>query len=402
MTTRFSPARVGLSAVRMFAATATLAASLGAAGCASDATEVSAQAESAQTSGGRVPLLPHLPAGVDDFYDGGCVPGRIPGCTLSTYSGESSLRKAKRIYDDFFRAARPRSVEGFGWTPAPQMQALVDTVRLPVLPSSSSVPQIMSWFSLRPDPPAFTRADSRTNLEIFTALAASSPALLRDGASEAYELYNARDFVPAALTRYQTPSESSDIMATNFVYRIVRQPWLMERALADCTSDPSVPCIDVFAAISGVDIGSVVDVRFVRWIAGAAETSRRYRVIVVDSGHSPRTQATLGPSEQGSPYIATNHGSAPRLLWRAEMGGSLATLLETGPGASGALLAYSGANGVGDAAAPEPGSCTDINADSWRCGPDSRGTPKTWVCRDLAWTPASFGCHLPAGVRTEP
>lgn len=378
---------------------ATIALAASASGCSADGGEPTDVSGSAQTSARRVPSLPHLPPGVDDFYDGGCADRPPPACTLSTHSGAPSLRKAKQIYDDFFRPARPASAEGFGWTPAPEMQTLIDTVRLPVLPRTASVDAIKSWTSLRPDTPRFTRSDTRTNLAIFSEL---SPDLLRDGTSAAYELVNARDFVPAALTRYQTPSATSDIMATNFVYRIVRQPWRMEQALADCTSDPEIPCIDALAALSDVDIGSVVDVRFVRWVGGAAEQSRLYRAVVVDSGHAIKTQATLGPSERGSPYIATDHGGGPRLLWRAEMGGSLATLLDTGPGASGALLAFSGATGTGDAAVPAPGACTDLNAESWRCAPDERGTMKTWVCRGLAWSPATLGCRIPAGVRTEP
>ncbi|MBX3187345.1 MAG: hypothetical protein KF795_20415 [Labilithrix sp.] len=371
-----------------------------ASGCSSEIDEAMDVSASAQSSARRVPLLPHLPPGVDDFYDGGCVAGRPPpACTLSTHSGAPSLRKAKQIYDDFFRPARPASSEGFGWTPAPEMQRTIDTVRLPVLPRTAGVEAIKSWFALRPDTPRFTRADTRTNVEIFSEL---SPEQLRDGTTAAYELVNARDFVPAALTRYQTPSATSDIMATNFVYRIVREPWRMERALADCTSDPAVPCIDALAALSDVDIGSVVDVRFVRWVGGVAEQSRLYRAVIVDSGHAIKTQAILGPSERGSPYIATDHGGGPRLLWRAEMGGSLATLLDTGPGASGALLAFSGASGTGDAAVPPPGACTDLNAETWRCGADERGTMKTWVCRGLAWSPATLGCRIPAGVRTEP
>lgn len=342
----------------------------------------------------RVPALAHLPPGIDDFYDGGCVAGRVPGCTLLTHSGRSSTRAAKEVYDAFFAAARPASVEGFGWEPAPEVPALVETVRLPELPWGS-VAEIASSIALSPETPRFSRTDERPNLEIFTELRATRPGLFEGRHSEPYELYDARDWMPSALTHYQAPTATSDIMATNFVYRIVMQPWRMEQALADCTKDADVPCIDAVAALSSVDIGRVLDVRFLRWVDGAPMKSRRYRVVVVDSGHKVQSQAVLGPNENGSPYIMTNHGGGPSLLWRAEIGGSLSTRLATGPGASGALLAYSESNGRGDAERPPSGACTDLNDGEWRCGPDAGGIEKTWKCMRRAWTPAAWGCRLP-------
>jgi hypothetical protein len=347
------------------------------------------------------PQLPHLPLGIEDFYDGGCVPGNVPGCTLATLSGEPALTKAKALYDRFFSAGRPKSVAGFGWTPAPWVEAAIRTVRLPALPFGS-VDQVRSWISLIPTTPRFERTDGRSNLEIFEELSVLSPELLRDRQSRPYELYNARDFVPAALTHYQAPTPVSDIMATNFVYRIVKQPWRMEGALADCTKDPVVPCIDAIAALSSVDIASVVDVRFIRWEEGSPMVSRLYRAVVVDCGHQVQRQATLGPNEAGSPHIPTNHGAGPELLWRAEIGGSLATLLETGPGAAGALLAYSSVSGEGGGITPPRGACTDLNDGSWKCGADTQGIDKTWKCTHRQWMAAGWGCRIPAGVPIEP
>ncbi|MCW5836800.1 MAG: hypothetical protein KIS78_30675, partial [Labilithrix sp.] len=57
---------------------------------------------------------------------------------------------------------------------------------------------------------------------------------------------------------------------------------------------------------------------------------------------------------------------------------------------------------TGDAAPPPPGAPTDLNPEPWPRAPDERGTMKTWVCRGLAWSPATLGCRIPAGVRTEP
>ncbi|MBX3200931.1 MAG: hypothetical protein KF894_22520, partial [Labilithrix sp.] len=52
---------------------ATIALAASASGCSADGGEALDVSESAQTSGRRVPSLPHLPPGVEDFYDGGCV-----------------------------------------------------------------------------------------------------------------------------------------------------------------------------------------------------------------------------------------------------------------------------------------------------------------------------------------
>lgn len=152
-------------------------------GCAADSADVpeSAETNESEVSGRtRIPQLPHLPAGVDDFFDGGCVAGRVPGCTVGTFSGVNALTKAKTVYDDYFRHARPANADGFGWTDAPEVVAIVDTVRLPA-PPWPSVAQAKSWSSLMATTPLFARSDTRTNVDIFRDLAAHSPELLRDG-----------------------------------------------------------------------------------------------------------------------------------------------------------------------------------------------------------------------------
>jgi len=84
------------------------------------------------------------------------------------------------------------------------------------------------------------------------------------------------------------------------------------------------------------------------------------------------------------------------------MSGSLSVLLGTGPGAAGALLAYSSANGEGAGKHPDHGACTDLDDNHWKCATDTDGIEKTWKCTDLTWKRASWGCQIPAGVTREP
>lgn len=357
--------------------------------------------EAASTT--STPRLAHLPD-VRGLRIGGCVPNQVPGCWLESDDGANPLARAKKLYDDYFKPRRPASAAEFGWAPAPWADTLIATARLPILPKGLSVGEYQSWMALSPVTPRFTRDERRRNVAVFRELAAddelqaSKPAAL----TVPYERYNAFDYIPAGLTHYQWPSAASDIMATNLVYRVLRQPYLMERALAACTADESVPCIDAVASITEVDIGSALDVRFLRFDGeGRAQVSRMFRVVVVDSGHAIQSQATEGPGKSG-PYLRVNTGGDQRLLWRGEIGGSLSQLLETGPGATGALLKYSRANGRGTPDLPPPGACTDLNLNHWKCATDDDGVERTLKCQDFAWKTFTFGCKIPAGALLEP
>lgn len=331
------------------------------------------------------------------------MPNQVPGCWLESDDGTNPLARSKALYDDFFAPRRPKSAEAFGWTRAPWADTLIETAKLPVLPVGHSVAAYQSWMALSPVTPRFTREEWRSNVTIFRELAADAKlqASKADARTVPYERYNAHDYMPVGLTHYQWPSAASDIMATNLVYRILRHPYRMEQALAACTADESVPCIDAIASITEVDIGSTLDVRFLRFDEeGHALASRMFRVIVIDSGHAIQTQATQGPGK-GGPYLRVNTGGDQRLLWRGEIGGSLSLLLETGPGATGALMKYSRANGRGNPELPPPGSCTDLNLNRWKCETDAEGVERTLKCQDFQWKTFTFGCKIPKGSLLE-
>jgi hypothetical protein len=198
------------------------------------------------------------------------------------------------------------------------------------------------------------------------------------------------------MTHYQVPRpRGSDIMAANFVWRILERPYLMEQGLADCNADPNIPCVDSVAALSDVDMGKVYDVRFVRTPApGEFEISKVVRVVSVDSGHSIQTQATLGPNETGTPMLRTNQSTGPRMLWRFEIGGQMAEQLGAGGGSLAGLVRWSHTNDKTIADKPKAGSCTDFNHGEWKCT-EADGVIKTVKCMDFRWQQFTSGCKIP-------
>ena len=196
-------------------------------------------------------------------------------------------------------------------------------------------------------------------------------------------------------------------MATNFVWRILNAPYQMEQALADCTADPDIPCVDSVAALSDLDLYRVYDLRLVRTPApGRLQVSRVVRVVVVDSGHAIDLQSTYGPgatnavtgaatpSRNSTPFLPTNQQHGPRLLWRLELGGQLARAMGAGEGSLASLVRYAANNGETPADHPAPDACTDLNDGEWKCIGAGAQT-KTVKCMNLLWQTYTSGCHIP-------
>jgi hypothetical protein len=435
--------------VAKFATLTTLAALVLVAGCSATATDDEGEAEQALTRGPH-PKLSHLPD-VGGISIGGCG-DTLSGCYLTGASGKNPLTAARRIYDTYFHAPKTEADWGFHALTAEENANLAATPAILPLPTppttASKVPYVpptkdeyKAWMSLRPDPwetlekraalrkPTYTaRTDlpfrrNRTdadvkNVDVVATHAADAALDARDrGRAGAYEAQNPFDWLAAGVTHYEAPRSitSSDIMATNFVYRVLLAPYQLEQALADCKADAGVPCIGTVAALSDVDLYQTYEVRFVRPQAnGTLQISRTFRMVSVDSGHAIDKQATLGPGATNvvtgqptpagfsTPYLQTYHGAAteaarqaaPRVLWRFEVSGQISTALGETEGAVAALVRYSPNTGKTPADLPPPGACTDVNDGEWKCG-DVRGTTKTLKCMGLVWQTYSLGCHIP-------
>lgn len=401
------------------------------------------------------PRLAHLPD-IGGLIMGGCA-NRLSGCTLWSTEGKNPVVEARRIYDGFFLPRRPADEAAWQWHDAtPEERKTIET-RPPILPLpiGASPPlkdEYKAWMSLRPDPwetlerrkalqkPSYTartelpfrRNGDPTapvkNLDVLARLAADADLPAGDrGRARYYQEQNPFDWQGTAMTHYDPPRGGAgwpDIMATNFIWRILLAPYQMEQALADCTADPEIPCVDTVAALSDVDLYKVYDVRFVRVVPGDAgfQISRVVRVVTVDSGHAVDRQSTYGPgatdrvtgatTPQGNstPFLLTNQGTGPRLLWRLELGGQLAEAMGAGPGSLAGLVRFAAVNGKTPADLPAEGSCTDVNEGEWKCvdaatsdagAASDAGTPalparqKTVKCMGLAWVTYTSGCHIP-------
>lgn len=194
--------------------------------------------------------------------------------------------------------------------------------------------------------------------------------------------------------------------------RVLLAPYQMEQALADCASDPAIPCIDSVAALSDADLYKVYDVRFVRTPEpGRVEVSRTFRVVSVDSGHAVDLQSTFGPAatdavtgaptpgRSSTPFLKTYGGRGPTMLWRLEIGGQLANTLGGGSGALPGLVRYASVNGRTRADRPPPDSCTDVNDGEWKCVTEN-GRSKTLKCMGLLWQTYAFGRRIPGRPAT--
>ncbi len=406
------------------------------AGCAAEPQEEDVADDAAEIRGAH-PRLAHLPD-VTGIALGDCE-NRLGGCSLRSTNGKNPVLEARRIYDAQFVARRPTNDAGWGWQPASLDDLATIDKRPPILPlpvGANRAPKedYKAWMALQPDPwgtlvrrkelsdVRYTRPTllpfsrnanpgaGERNLDVLARHANDEALPTTDRArAKYYEEQNPFDWQAAAMTHYEPPAgpRASDIMASNFVYRVLLAPYQMEQALADCTSDPAIPCIDTVAALSDADLYRVYDVRFVRVsAAGSLEVSRTFRVVSVDSGHAVDVQSSFGPGatdavtgaatplRRSTPFLKTYGGRGPTLLWRLEVGGQLSNTLGAGSGSLPGLVRYSLVNGKTAADAPPPGSCTDVNDGEWKCIEDG-GRTKTVKCMGLLWQTYTTGCRIP-------
>lgn len=391
--------------------------------------------------------LSHLPD-TGTLAMGDCA-AQLSGCTLRAKGG-NPLTLARRVYDGYFGARRPKTDAEWQWRDATEEELARIEARPPILPLPTGTKpptkdEYKAWMSLQPDPwrtiehrkalakPAyvaraevpFSRSadvdDARSNLDILASHAADHELPRTDWARAAYyEEQNPFDWQSAGMTHYAVPtSPYSDIMATNFVWRILLAPYQMNQALADCNADPEIPCIESVAALTDVDMYKVYDLQFIRHKPGAPgkyEVSRTVRGVVVDSGHAIDRQSTYGPggtdkitgatTPEGfaTPYLPTYQKTGPRMLWRLELGGQLADQLGSGPGALPGFVRYARSNGTTPADKPEAGSCTDVNEGEWKCQEDAKGAVKTLKCSGFKWQQYTTGCRIPGrpSAKVEP
>ena len=406
------------------------------AGCGADAPEEATEVDSAELRGAH-PRLSHLPD-VSGLAMGNCE-NRLSGCSLRSTNGRNALLEARRLYDALFLPNRPATEAGWGWSAATAEELATIDKQPPILPlpiGAERAPKedYKAWMALQPDPwrtlerrkalekvsytPRTVLPFARNgnpligekNLDILARHAADAALPLTDRLrAKYYEEQNPFDWQAAAMTHYQPPAtpRASDIMASNFIWRVLLAPYQMEQALADCTSDPAIPCIDSIAALSDADLYRVYDVRFVRVPQpGRFEVSRKFRVVSVDSGHAVDAQSTFGPGatdavtgaatpeRRSTPFLKTYGGAGPRLLWRLEVGGQLSNTLGAGSGSLPGLVRYAHVNGKTPADKPPPGSCTDVNEGEWKCIEES-GRTKTVKCMGLLWLTYTSGCRIP-------
>lgn len=385
---------------------------------------------------GPHPRLAHLPD-VTGLAMGGCQ-NVLGGCSLVSTNGKNPTREARRIYDATFVAKRPTTDAGWGRKAATADERAMLAAQPPILPlptgaNRPSKDAYKAWMALQPDPwgtlerrkelakPSYTRPATlpfarrtapggEANIAILGRHTADEARPLSDPLrAKYYEAQNPFDWQAAAMTHYQPPRDAAapDIMASNFVWRVLLAPWQMEQALADCNADPTIPCIETVAALSDADLYKVYDVRFVRVpAAGELELSRTFRVVSVDSGHAVDVQSTFGPGatnvvtgaptpeRRSTPMLKTYGGAGPRLLWRLEVGGQLANALDSGGGALPGLVRFAANNGRSPADRPAAASCTDVNDGEWKCVEES-GKTKTIKCMGLLWQTYTSGCHIP-------
>ncbi len=237
-------------------------------------------------------------------------------------TGSLDAVKARQIYDAFFGPRMPKTTADFQFAPQPSIlsQALVERVQFPAV-YGATVATYHALFGF--DPAGFTRAASAgtPNFDLFTTFG-SNP-------QEPYQRVNVLDYVPATLTHYaRLEAGTTDIMATQFVFRMACMKTKMEAALASCPD-----CVDAFTPLSREDLGRVLELRFARVNAGVLEVSKPFKVIGVDSSGSIATHATTDPY-----LFAKVGGTTLRARWRGELSGKMATVLGRYGGPTPALM----------------------------------------------------------------
>jgi hypothetical protein len=250
-------------------------------------------------------------------------------------TGSIDAAKSRQIYDAFFGPRRPMTSADFQFAPKPALltAAIVDRVSFPTVYGATAA-TYHALFGF--DPSAFTRAASvgTSNFALF--------ATFGNDPQEPYRRVNVTDYVPAALTHYaRLEPGTTDVMATQFAFRMVCMKAKMEAALASCPD-----CVDAFTSLSKEDLGRVLELRFARAAAnGDLEVSRPFRVISVDASGAIETHATTAPY----PFVKVG-GTVLRARWRGELSGKMALTLGTYGGPTGALIRAA----IGPAPCPTP------------------------------------------------
>ena len=270
-------------------------------------------------------------------FDGG-PPASLPALTgvsvdCSAFT-VSDLHRTKEIYEETFGPRRPQTEADFGWTRdasllTPDRVRDLGTFALPTGKSVDEYHELLDFNPMR-----FERNATRRNDEIFAAF---DPEVETEAP---YRRYNPLDYLPYSATHYGT-GDFSDIMATQFVFRIGCYQAEMEEVFARCPD-----CIDTFVALSRHDMYKIFDVRFVREQGGELEVSRPFRMFSVDaSGHIPYHATSNGDFRLR--FTQTRFPPANEFLRafrRFEISGPMAQILGTYGGPTPLLVRTSTVN----------------------------------------------------------
>ena len=187
----------------------------------------------------------------------------------------SSLVLAKDIYDDYLGNSLPNSDADFSWHTDTSLvtPTIVDTVTTHALTGSHTQQEYYDFFDFNPQ--RFERTTSRANIDIFAEFNPESDRYAP------YRRFNPYDYIPITATHYAR-SSTSDVIATQFAYRIACFRAQIEQSFAECPD-----CDDFLVALSGNDMYGIFEVRFVRDHGGQLQVSRTFKMISIDaSGHS--------------------------------------------------------------------------------------------------------------------
>ena len=277
-------------------------------------------------AGGAPPPPPPPPP------DAGLTPRALPeltGLTVNCSAATlSDLSRAREIYDAYFDAVRPTTDADFGWhvDTALLSVALVDRVAFQALPAGLANADYHAYFDF--NPLRFDRTTGSNNWDLFASIGSGD-------STQPYRRFNPQDYIPATATHYGR-RDTSDVMATQFIFRVACRTAEMREAFARCPD-----CVDVFTALSGNDIHKIFDLRFVRVNGSNLEVSRNFRVVSVDSSGSIAAHVTDGTHRY---LFASVGGQYPRAFWRAELSGRMAQILGTYGGPTPLLMRSSTAN----------------------------------------------------------
>jgi hypothetical protein len=236
----------------------------------------------------------------------------------------SDLQRAKEIYDETFGDHLPVIDADFGWHVDDSLvnRELVERVTFHGLPPGAyTIDEYHELFDFNPH--RFERDTASSNWDIFASLDPVADPVAP------YREFNPQDFAPSSATHYQT-GEWSDIIATQFVFRIGCNRAEMEEAFTICPD-----CEDLIVALSGEDVFRIFEVRFVRPAGELIEVSRPIRMISIDSGGNV---AYFTDDAYRYRFVTFESGDVLRAFRRVEISGRMAQNLGTYGGPTGLLL----------------------------------------------------------------